>query len=121
FDIVTGKEVTKAYDEETGEVITDPNKLRMNNAASFIQKTLPAVAVPWGTQLKKTTEGLETVDKGYSSTDKGNIRFGVEQSDENRLQAALFGQYSLPEAREFYDNEGQNLSSRASDKVRSAP
>lgn len=121
FDVVTGRQDAnqKIYDEN-GEEVTDPVAIRANKAASFLQKTLPAVTVPWGTQAKKTSEGLETVDKGYSQTDSGNIRFQVGQNDDNRLQAGIFGQYTLPEAQQFYKEGGKNLSPQSSDKVKGA-
>jgi hypothetical protein len=132
FQVATGAtdSMNKPMDEN-GEEITDPIKLRMNNAASFLQKTLPAVAIPWGTQYKKTTEGIQTVDKGYSETDSGNIRFSVDNNSGNMAQAALFGQYATPEAKAHYetgafmgfggDAPKKNLSGDASDKVKSAP
>lgn len=131
FQTMTGAQdpMNKPTDEN-GEEITDPIKLRLINAGSFIQKTLPAVTIPWGTQGKKTLEGLDTVGKGYSETDSGNIRFGVEQSGSNALQAGVFGQYALDEAKQHYDRGAimgfggdapkKNLTPSASDKVKGA-
>jgi hypothetical protein len=39
-----------------------------------------------------------------SYTDSGNLRFAVEDTPQNRLQAGLFGQWASDEARDYFDN-----------------
>lgn len=61
-----------------------------------------------GGQIKKTNEGLKMFDDDFpvagSYTDSGNLRFPVEDTVGNRVQAAVFGQYASENAREYFDN-----------------
>lgn len=60
-------------------------------------------------QYKKTKAGLNMFSDEHpisgSYTDKGNLRFPVEDTPANRVQAAVFGQYASENAREYFDNE----------------
>lgn len=76
---------------------------------SELLKPLTYVVSPMGGgQLRKTVQGLSmfTGDKEVSGsyTDSGNLRFPVEPTAGNLLQAALFGQYASKNAREYFDN-----------------
>lgn len=66
-----------------------------------------------GGQLKKTVEGLAMFDDDNpisgSYTDSGNLRFSVEDTPLNKIQAALFGQWASENARDYFDNERQPL------------
>lgn len=66
-----------------------------------------------GNQIKKTTQGLKMFDKDNpvpgSYTDSGNLRFPVEDTAINRIQAGIFGQWSNKNARDYFDNERQPL------------
>jgi uncharacterized protein YxjI len=66
-----------------------------------------------GGQLKKTVEGLKMFDEDLpiagSYTDSGNLRFPVEDTTGNRVQAALFGQWASENARDYFDNERKPL------------
>ena len=63
-----------------------------------------------GGQIKKTYQGLSmfNTDEDHpiagSYTDSGNLRFPVEDTLENRIQAGIFGQYASENAREYFDN-----------------
>ena len=79
-----------------------------------LQETLPYYVLPGGyNQAKKTYQGLSmfTDDKKVtgSYTDSGNLRFPVEATPQNVLQAALFGQYASSNARDYFDNERKPL------------
>ena len=58
-------------------------------------------------QIKKTAKGLSMFDEDLpisgSYTDSGALRFPVEDTFGNRIQAALFGQYASENAREYFD------------------
>ena len=64
-------------------------------------------------QIKKTTQGLDMFSDDHpvsgSYTDSGKLRFPVEDTFGNRLQAGLFGQYASGNARDYFDNERQAL------------
>ena len=79
-----------------------------------VVETLPYYLLPGGYgQLKKTTQGLTMFDEDLpisgSYTDSGNLRFPVEDTLKNRVQAAVFGQWSNENARAYFDNERQPL------------
>jgi len=50
--------------------------------------------VPAGTQAKRTTEGLKSVEDGVVKNDKGNTRFVQNQDQGNALKAAILGKYT---------------------------
>ena len=67
-----------------------------------------------GGQLKKTVAGLSMFDETHptsgSYTDSGDLRFPVEDTPWNRLQAALFGQWASKNANEYFDGNKTPLS-----------
>ena len=62
---------------------------------------------PAGSQIKKTKEGSEAFSKGGSFTESGNLRFAVEQTPENLVRSLLFGQYSFPQAQDYFQDLNQ--------------
>lgn len=85
--------------------------------------------VPAGTQIKKTTEGLQTTSSGTSRNSSGNIRFKQDQSgDKNvnsilgmdidpQLQSALFGQYSTQAGQKWIQEGFPTLSTSQTKSV----
>ena len=70
----------------------------------------PYYVLPGGYgQIKKTVQGLGmfNTDEEHpvmgSYTDSGKLRFPVEDTPLNRIQAGLFGQYANENAREYFD------------------
>lgn len=76
---------------------------------------------PGGTQIKKTKEGLEAVDRGDSRTDSGKIRYTVPDDPATRIRAGLFGQYNLDEGQEFFDKGRQAFSEKQTEVIDAAP
>ena len=82
-----------------------------------IGEALPYYILPggWG-QIKKTAAGLQMFDEDLpvagSYTDSGNLRFPVEDTFGNKLQAGLFGQYASQNARDYFDNGRSPLKTR---------
>jgi hypothetical protein len=76
---------------------------------------------PGGTQIDKTIQGTAAVESGASRTDSGNVRYGIETNDENRLRGALFGQYALDEGQDYFDRGGKPLSADQSAAWEAAP
>lgn len=73
------------------------------------------VAPPFGGgQVKKTLEGVKAYSKGASTTDKGLVRFPIEQGGGNIARSTLFGQYATPNAREYFAENRKPLSERQS-------
>lgn len=50
--------------------------------------------IPAGTQAKRTTEGIKSVEEGVVNNDKGNTRFVQNQDQGNALKAAILGKYT---------------------------
>ena len=78
-----------------------------------LKKMLYLVPPTGGNQIKKTYQGLSMFDEDLpvtgSYTDSGNLRFPVEDTPLNKIQAALFGQWANKNAGEYFDNERQPL------------
>jgi len=71
---------------------------------------LASYVLPYGAgQLKKTVEGARALSKGGSYTASGNLRFPFERTTSNIAKSLLFGQYSTPEAREYFDKNRRML------------
>ena len=80
-------------------------------------KPLYYLALPvGGGQLKKTIDGLSMFSDDHpvsgSYTDNGELRFPVEDTLGNKIQAALFGQYASEDARYYFDNDLAPLSEK---------
>jgi len=65
-------------------------------------KVLPSYG---GGQIKKTLQGLTTVDQGKSTTASGATQYKVDTSFRNYLQGALLGKYALPETVNYYKKQ----------------
>jgi hypothetical protein len=97
--------------EGTIQDVSDENK---ESLTKEWLKPLWYLALPMGGgQLKKTFEGLSMFDDDLpvsgSYTDNGDLRFPVEDTPLNKLQAAIFGQWSSKNARDYFDNNRQPL------------
>ena len=74
-----------------------------------LSEAAPYYILPTGYgQIKKTMQGLGMFSDEHpvagSYTDSGNLRFPVEDTIGNRIQAGIFGQYASKNAREYFDN-----------------
>lgn len=82
-----------------------------------LAEVAPYYVLPGGYgQYKKTRAGLNMFSDEHpisgSYTDSGKLRFPVEDTPLNRVQAALFGQYASKNAREYFDNDYAPLSEK---------
>ena len=91
--------------------IEDVTEGNWKNIGKEMMKPIMNVALPvGGGQIKKTYQGLKmfNTDEDHpitgSYTDSGSLRFPVEDTTWNRIQAGLFGQYASANAREYFDN-----------------
>lgn len=74
------------------------------------------LALPFGGgQIRKTNQGLAMfsddlpISGSYTKKKRGNLRFPVEETVGNVIQAVLFGQYANKNARDYFDNERSPL------------
>ena len=79
-----------------------------------LAEAAPYYLLPGGYgQIKKTTQGLGMFSEEHpvsgSYTDSGGLRFPVEKTFGNVLQAGVFGQYASENARDYFDNERSPL------------
>lgn len=94
----------------TGEDEYGNEKSRWATLGGVAGEIAPYYFMPGGFgQLKKTVKGLSMFDDDLpisgSYTDSGNLRFPVEDTVGNRIQAGLFGQWASKNAREYFDND----------------
>jgi len=85
------------------------NERTLEEKATDVGKTLVPF-IPAGVQGKKTIEGIGAYNQGASLTPTGRTRYEVEQTPGNLGRAAIFGQYSLPGAKEYFANIGKSQS-----------
>ncbi|MDP1722959.1 MAG: hypothetical protein Q8L37_07195 [Candidatus Gottesmanbacteria bacterium] len=102
--------------QATGQMLFGEEQTREEGKRNLI-KVAPAF-FPGGVQIRKTVEGLQSYNKGESTTPTGNIRFPVEQTFPNYVKSMLFGQYSTPQAQTYFDSNARPLSANQSELVR---
>lgn len=73
-----------------------------------LKKVAPYYVLPTGYgQIKKTANGLNMFSDEHpvagSYTNSGNLRFPIDNTLKNRIQAGVFGQYASENARTYFD------------------
>ena len=94
----------------TGEDEYGNKKSRVETFTGMLNDTVPYYVLPTGFgQIKKTAKGLKMFSDEHpvagSYTDSGNLRFPVEDTPLNRVQAGVFGQYANKNARIYFDED----------------
>lgn len=84
------------------------NEISRKDAWKTVGEAAPYYFMPGGYgQLKKTIKGMEMFDEDLpiagSYTDSGKLRYPVDDTVKNRLQAAIFGQYANENAGKYFD------------------
>jgi hypothetical protein len=80
-----------------------------------LQDPLFKIIPPFGgQQIKRSIEGQQATNKGYSESATGRVRFPVEDTPLRNLQRLAFGQYSTPAAREYFDADTSTLGDKQS-------
>lgn len=93
--------------QATGQILFGEGQTREEGKRNLI-KVAPAF-IPAGVQMRKTIEGLQSYNQGKSTTPTGRTRFEIEQTPQNLLRSALFGQYSTPQAQQYFAARDQNM------------
>lgn len=88
-------------------------------AQDLLTKRVAPMFIPGGTQGKKTLEGVDSAMKGYSETDSGRVRFGID-NDYDRAMGSVFGQYNTSGGREYVENGLQSMSPTESQMFKDA-
>ncbi len=104
----------------TGEKLTrkeffgreDPT--RFGGGALFtkgLQDPLYKLIPPFGgQQIKRTIAGIQSFKEGTSLTPTGRKRYDIPQTIGNAIKSATLGEYSLPQARVYFENQGKSES-----------
>lgn len=101
-----------------GELIKGEDQYGMEKSRwETLGEIAPYYVLPGGYgQIKKSAQGLAMFDDDLptsgSYTDSGNLRFPVEDTFGNRLQAGIFGQWANENARDYFDNERSPLNEK---------
>jgi hypothetical protein len=70
-----------------------------------IQKPLTTVLLPFGgKQVEKTIGGIQAVQQGQVKSKAGKTLFKTGETVESQIRNIVFGKWSTPEAREYFDN-----------------
>lgn len=107
---------------EFGQVSEEQNPLKRILESRDVQRGALNY-LPAGAQLRKSFEGAQAVGEGASLTPTGRVRFEVPQNLPTALQSILFGQYSLPQAKEYFEKResGKSESEVLYDQIRDLP
>jgi hypothetical protein len=118
-DFITGEQ--KIADTPALQALTGAHQMifgdeyEKSKGKDKLAKTLVLLA-PAGSQIKKTFQGLKAGQQGYSSTKSGGARFLVPEN--RKLQSAIFGQYSTPEAKEYFKEDRRPLSEKQTEVLK---
>ncbi len=75
--------------------------------------------LPFGTAGVRAYRGLADVQRGYSETSGGNVRYAIDPTAFNYASAALFGSSTTTEGREFYNSQASVLSATQAEEMKS--
>lgn len=91
-----------------GSVIPNPMAALTGESSWTKELTKPLTILPpaGGSQIKKSVEGIGAFIKGTSTTPAGKERYEIPQTAGNAVKTGLFGQYSTPEARQYFREGG---------------
>lgn len=64
--------------------------------------------IPAGSQIKKTIQGLQLIQKGGAFDKGGNLQYESPQTKEGKIQALLFGKYSGDNAQNYFNKSDNN-------------
>lgn len=77
--------------------------------------------IPAGVQLDKTIQGVKSSLQGYSESASGRVQYPIDTNPLSVARAGVFGKYTLPEAREYYDKDRSVLGENQSELVKQSP
>jgi hypothetical protein len=81
----------------------------------------PFLFIPGGTQARKTIEASRMLQKGYSETPSGKVRFLAPEGLPRQAQAMTLGQWVTPQAKEYIKGGFQPLSEKESELIKTIP
>lgn len=84
-----------------------------DQAKSDLRNLVPLL-FPAGAQINRSLQGIGAYQRGYSQTSSGNVRYPIAQTPSNMARTALFGQYRVPEADQYFSSNSSPLSEKQS-------
>lgn len=84
-------------------------KLNTDERLKATGKNIFTNVVPAGAQIKRTVEGLSTVNAGKSRSESGTFQYKVKQTPANYTSSALFGKFNIPESKAYYQKQDDKL------------
>mgnify|MGYP001586751171 CR=1 FL=1 len=99
--------------EATKAVLDVPDKYGQDRDVQTKIRDVGKSAVglfPAGTQIKKTVEGIKSIQEGGSYTKSGNLQFEQGQTLPEKAQAVLFGKYASDEAKAYFNKTAPSQS-----------
>jgi len=116
-----GRQKTGLIQALQGEDTNDDGTSTMGEGFEKFFKDNWSQLIPAGTQIKKTTEGLQTTSTGVSKNAQGNIRFSQGTTQEDKVTAGLFGQYATAEGRQWVKDGFPTLTEKQTATVNGNP
>ena len=80
------------------------NERDIEQKASDVGKAAVGL-IPAGSQIKKTIEGLQSIERGGSYTKNNKLQFKQDMSLLGRLQSILFGKYAGQNAEDYFNKK----------------
>ena len=96
-----------------GKVVSSLANREFRNARDEALRVLPA-----GNQARKTIQGAETISRGYVIDRGGNPTFAGPDNPFEVGQSLLFGQYSTPNAREYFENDRRSFRGEDGERIK---
>lgn len=84
-----------------------------------LQDPLYKILSPFGgAQMKKTLDGQKAINRGFSQTESGRVRYPIKGTTSNKIKGALFGQYAVDEGQTYFDTKETPLGPTQSEKFK---
>lgn len=105
--------VSLKFPVEVGKALMDsPNKYGQARSTTQKLKDIGNSAVtlfPAGSQIKKTYQGIQSINQGGSFTSNGNLQFPIGKTNTQKAQAVLFGKYANQSAQDYFNKPNTKL------------
>ena len=109
---------------EAGQALTGDEQAQadiLGDTGKFFKSTA-TLAIPGGSQIKKTIEGADSLTKGQSENSSGKIQF--MQGGEGNLdqaRALVFGKYATDSGKEWLANKMSTMSDKQTETINGLP
>lgn len=89
-----------------GKSIADATNSKYKSAAQDLLGVVPA-----GAQIRKTWQGADVINKGYTENAQGNVQTGAQDlSNADKAKALIFGRNAIGGQQDYYNDKSKPLS-----------